>query len=353
MTRALDFVVPGPLHQLTGGYVYDARVVAGLRDLGWDVRVHELPGRFPDADEEATRALSTLLESLPDAARVVVDGLAMGGLPEPIEAHGGRLRIVSMLHHPLAEETGVSEEEARHFAETEKRALVPCAGVVVSSEFTARVLGDYGVSSERVRVVVPGTEPAEHATGPGDGEDPVLLCVASLTPRKGHDVLVAALDRVRDLSWTCVCVGSTDRDPAHAEAVMRQVAEADLEDRITFIGERLGERLDELYRSATAFVMASWYEGYGMALTEALARGLPVVSTTGGAIPFTVPSDAGILVQPGDADAFAAALRGLLGPDPATRRNLSAAARRHAAELPTWADAARAFATAVEDLTGA
>jgi glycosyltransferase involved in cell wall biosynthesis len=344
-------VVPGPLDQLTGGYVYDARMVDGLRGLGWDVRVHELDGRFPDADEEATRSLGTLLGSLDDGATVVIDGLAMGGLPGPIEAQGDRLRIVSMLHHPLAEETGISEAEARRFAETERRALEPCVGAIVSSEFTARVLEDYGVPNERVRVVVPGTEPAQPATGSGTGEDPVLLCVASLTPRKGHDVLVAALELVDDLPWTCVCVGSTDRDPEHTEAIMQQVAEAGLDDRITFIGERLGERLDVLYGRATAFVMASWYEGYGMALTEALARGLPVVSTRGGAIPFTVPTDAGILVKPGDPSAFAEALRTVLGPDVTVRDELSAAARRYAVGLPTWADAAQTFAAAVEDLT--
>lgn len=348
---ALHFVVAGPLDQLTGGYVYDAHMVAGLRDLGWDVRVHELGGRFPAPDAEADRALSGVLASLDAGTRVVIDGLAMGGLPGPLEEHGARLRIVSMLHHPLAEETGISEVEARRFAETERRALVPCVGVVVSSEFTARVLGDYGVSLERIRVVVPGTEPAEPATGPGPGEPPTLLCVASLTPRKGHDVLVAALERVSDLAWTCICVGSTDRDPAHAEDVRLRTSAAGLDDRITFVGERLGARLDWLYRRSSAFVMASYYEGYGMALTEALARGLPVVSTTGGAIPFTVPAEAGILVEPGDDAALAVALRSVLAEDDTLRREMSAAARRHASTLPTWRDAARTLAAALEDLT--
>ena len=147
----------------------------------------------------------------------------------------------------------------------------------------------------------------------------MLLCVASVTPRKGHDVLVRALARIRDLEWTCVCVGGLDRDPSHTDSVLRAVADAGLEDRIQFVGERHGEDLDDLYRTASAFVLASYYEGYGMALADALAYGLPVVSTTGGAIPFTVPSEAGLLVEPGDSVAFADALRTLLEP-PATVR---------------------------------
>jgi glycosyltransferase involved in cell wall biosynthesis len=223
---------------------------------------------------------------------------------------------------------------------------------VVSSAFTARGLARYGIPSERIRVVVPGTGPAQLAIGPGEGHAPVLLCVASLTPRKGHEVLVAALARLRELSWTCVCAGSPDRDPAHAERVRNLVAESELTERIGFVGEREGAALEELYRRASVFVLASYHEGYGMALADALARGLPVVSTIGGAIPDTVPEDAGLLVPTGDPAAFADALAMLLGPSgAAARARLSAAARRHAATLPTWRDSAREFASAVEELT--
>jgi glycosyltransferase involved in cell wall biosynthesis len=352
----LHFVVPGPLDQLTGGYVYDARIVAGLTHLGWRVRVYNLPGRFPDADRTAHEALANTLAAMPRGDRVVIDGLAMGGLPAPVEEHGDRLRVVSLVHHPLAEETGLASAEVERLRESERRALAPCRGVLVSSAFTARALDAYDVPAHRIRVVVPGIEPAPPAAGPAAGEPPRLLCVASVTPRKGHDVLVAALTRLRDLDWTCVCVGGLDRDPAHAGAVAGQVAAAGLADRIHFVGEREGEQLERLYHGASIFVLASHYEGYGMVLAEALARGLPVVSTTGGAIPFTVPADAGLLVPPGDASAFAEALRGLLRPDPAAGPrpglpDLARAARRHARALPTWRSAAESFASAVDELT--
>ena len=351
MTPAeLHVVVPGPLDQLTGGYAYDARMVAGLRDLGWRIHVHNLAGRFPEPDASAREAMSAVLDSLPEGSRVLIDGLAMGGLPEPIEAHGDRLRILALVHHPLAEETGLSEAEVRSFTDRECRALASCVGALVSSDFSARGLEAYGVPASRVRAVLPGTEPAPFAEGPGSGEPPVLLCVASVTPRKGHDVLLAALERVRDLPWNCLFVGSLDRDREHADSVLRQVDAAGLVDRIDFVGELDADGLGGLYHGASLFVLASHYEGYGMALAEALARGLPVVSTTGGAIPLTVPADAGILVEPGDVAAFGDALRSLLGPSVTTRAELAAAARRHAEELPNWPDAAQAFAAAINEL---
>ncbi len=350
MTLELDFVIPGPLEQLTGGYVYAARMVAGLGDLGWKVRVHDLPGRFPDPDPVARRALDAALAALPAGALVLVDGLAMGGVPEPIEAHGDRLRILGLVHHPLAEETGLSVADRERFTSTERRALERCAGVLVTSEYTARGLAAYGVAASRIRVVRPGTVAARPAAGSGAGAPASLLCVATVTPRKGHDVLVESLGLVRDLAWTCVCAGSLERDPRYAGSVRERVVGMGLGSRIAFVGERAGEGLEALYHAADVFVLATRFEGYGMVLSEALAHGLPIVSTTGGAVPFTVPQDAGILAPPGDARAFADALRRVLDRASDVRPRLAAAARSHAARLPTWGDSAAAFARAIGEL---
>jgi glycosyltransferase involved in cell wall biosynthesis len=177
----------------------------------------------------------------------------------------------------------------------------------------------------------------------------MLLCVGTVSPRKGHDVLVAALERVADLPWRCVCVGGLQRTPDHARAVWDLIVASGLEDRVVLAGEVDAPALDELYHGASIFVLASHYEGYGMVLTEALARGLPIVSSTAGAIPHTVPDGAGILVPPGDAAALADALRVLLT-DPQRRGAIAATALTHAAALPDWGVAEAAFETAVLDL---
>ncbi len=358
----LHLIVPGPLEQRTGGYLYDARMVAGLRNFGWSVGVLNLEGSFPDGDEVADAALRAALQSLPDGARVVIDGLAMGGLPGPVRAHGGRLRILSLVHHPLADETGLSTEEQTHFAASEREALRPCSGVLVTSGYTAQRLEEYEVAADRIRAVPPGTEPAPAAEGPGAGQPPKLLCVGTVTPRKGHDILVSALARISDLDWTCVCAGSLDRDVGYAGSVFDRVRKAGLADRIEFVGEHATDVLDGLYHTSSIFVLASYYEGYGMALAEALGRGLPVVSTTGGAIPFTVPEECGVLVAPGDDVALSEALRSLLAPAAEVeggtvpsgarlRAELAAAARRYAAELPDWDESVEAFAEAVLELS--
>jgi len=347
--RDLHLIVPGPLDQRTGGYLYDARIREGLTALGWTVIVHELEGAFPEGDARAESSLSRTLEGIPQGARVVLDGLAMSPLPDPLRAHRDRLRLIALIHHPLADETGTEATERARFAGLERESLAQCRGTVVTSSFTARRIESYGVTASHVRVVLPGTDPAPAATGPGPGEPPRLLCVGSVSPRKGQDVLVRALARIPALAWSCVCAGSLTRTPEFSVSVIELARTLGLEDRIDFPGELGAEALDAHYHSASIFVLATHYEGYGMVLAEALVRGLPVVSTRAGAVPDTVPPEAGVLVPPGDEQSLAAALQDLLsGPEGGARRaELAEGASRHGRSLPTWADAARAFERAV------
>ncbi|MDX1494676.1 MAG: glycosyltransferase family 4 protein [Longimicrobiales bacterium] len=348
----IHLVVPGPLDQRTGGYLYDARIVAELRTAGRRMTVHEVEGRFPDVDTRALAALDESLASIDEGEAVVVDGLALGAAPEVAERHARRLRLVGLVHHPLADETGLEAEARRRFEASERVALGHVRGVIVTSPYTASRLQDFGVAPADIRPVLPGTDPGPLAEGAAEGEAPRLVCVGTVTPRKGHDVLVRALARIDDLEWRCDCAGSLERAPEFVRRVRSAVERLRLVERVRFLGELSAEVLDEVYRTGTLFVLPSHYEGYGMAFAEALARGLPVVGTTGGAIPHTVPDGAGILVEPGDADALADALRALLE-DGERRQAMARAARRHARSLPDWGQQARAFAAAVDELVGA
>ncbi len=347
MKRALALVVPGPLDQRTGGYIYDRRIVDGLRARDRPVTVHELAGRFPLVDDQATKAARAALAAMPAGSLAVIDGLALpafadGPPPGP---------WVALVHHPLALETGLDGAEAEALAAIERRLLQAAARVIVTSPKTRLDLAAYGIGAARVGVVLPGTEPAPLAGG-SRGPETILLCIASLTPRKGHLVLLEALAGLRDLSWRLVCVGSPDRDRAAACRIADAIARLRLEDRVQMIGEQSEAGLQPFYDAADLFVLASHHEGYGMALAEALARGLPIVSTTAGAIPDTVPAAAAILVPPGDPAALAAALRRVIG-EPALRRTLAAGARAARTRLPTWADAADAFAAELDRVRGA
>jgi glycosyltransferase involved in cell wall biosynthesis len=254
-------------------------------------------------------------------------------------------RIVALVHHPLALETGIDERRAEYLARTERDALARTRHVIVTSASTADLLVErFGVAPSRISVAEPGTDAAARATG--DNGPPRLLSVGSVTARKGYDVLVEALGRIADLSWESRIVGSLDRDAAAAKIVRGAISRSKLDRRVHLLGP-LGEKeLDEEYRRARLFVLPSHFEGYGMAFAEALSRGLPVVGCAGGAVTATVPTEAGVLVPPGDADMLAASLRRLLT-EPSELARRAEAAWSHAQRLPRWRDTAQKFADAL------
>jgi glycosyltransferase involved in cell wall biosynthesis len=219
--------------------------------------------------------------------------------------------------------------------------------VIVTSPATARTLSsDFGVAPDRITVVLPGTARAPASPGSPDGIVR-LVAVGSVIPRKGFDVLANALAHVKDLPWHLSIAGDTTRDAATATALREQVVRLGLTDRITMLGTLSSEALDRVYGASDAFVLASHYEGYGMAYAEALAHGLPVIGTTGGAIADTVPPQAGILVEPGHVDALAQALATLIG-NASRRAQLAAGARTAAANLPTWPQSCALFSGALD-----
>lgn len=343
------FAIPGDLATPTGGYAYDRRIIAELRQLGWRVDVLGLGEGFPYPTVETKRNTGEMLAGVSHDVPVVIDGLAFGVLPEAAEALSDSHCLVGLVHHPLALETGLVPSKAEDLHISERRALACARQVVANSETTARgLVSDYGLSESRITVVVPGCDPAAFARG-SNGDGISLICVGSIVPRKGYDVLIAALAMLKDLSWTLTIAGDDTRDPAAAVKLKSDIARFDLASRVTVVGAVDNERLERLYHDADGFVLASRYEGYGMAFTEAIARGLVVVGTSAGAIPEAVPAGAGILVPPDDVSALAEALRQLIA-SPDKRNRLAAAARLAASQLPTWQQSALRFERVLEAL---
>lgn len=342
----LALIVPGDPDQPTGGYRYDARVAAELRRLGMTVDVIGLAGRFPDADEQAGAALDSTLRDLPDGHLAVIDGLALGGLPEVAHRHADRLALVALVHHPLADETGLRPALRDRLLASETRALAACRRIVTTSEFTARRLADLGVEHDRIRVVPPGVDRA----APREASDSAvqrLLCVGSLVPRKGQDMLIDALVGLKDLSWRLELVGDPDRDRDFAGKLEADIDRHGLADRIEIRGVQDPDTLDATYRDADVLVVPSHYEGYGMVVTEALAHALPMIATTGGALIDTVPPAAAVQVPAGDARALADALHRWLV-DPGLRAEKQAGARQLRRSLDDWTATGRRFAEALD-----
>jgi glycosyltransferase involved in cell wall biosynthesis len=347
-TRRVILMVPGSLDTPTGGYAYDRRLVAELVARGWIVDVLDLGAGFPFPTPDALARVDRLLGALPSGATALCDGLAFGAMPAVAHAHRDRLTLVALVHHPLALETGLDPAVAAALADSERAALRAARGVVVTSPATARLLGDYGVAAERITVAAPGTDrrsPAP-ARSPGDSGLVHLLAVASLVPRKGHALLLDALTRLRDLPWRLTCVGSLDLDPATAHAVRATARERGLDHRIALVGAVAEGDLARFYEAADVFVMPTFYEGYGMAVADAIAHGLPVVGSRTGGIPDLVDEGCGVLVAPGAIDPLTTALDRVIRDD-AWRAALAAGAAARAATLPTWPDTAAAVERAL------
>jgi glycosyltransferase involved in cell wall biosynthesis len=345
--REVAFAVPGDLKTPTGGYAYDRHIIAELAGLGWQVEVLDIGEGFPHPTADVRAAACARLAGVPDGRTVVIDGLALGVLPDAAAALGRNHTLIALVHHPLALETGLAAGEAETLRASERAALGYINRVIAVSAATARLLtADYGVPVDRITVVQPGTDRVAQHSRP-DNAMVSIISVGAVVPRKGYDVLVAALAKVADLPWRLSIVGDRGRSPRTASGLDHEIARRGLADRIGFIGAVEPQHLATLYDSADLFVLASRFEGYGMAYAEAIAHGLPVVGTTAGAIPDTVPAGAGVLVPPDDVDALAGALRRLID-SKAERAALAAGARAAAAKFPSWRESAQLFAQVLD-----
>jgi glycosyltransferase involved in cell wall biosynthesis len=306
----VHFIVPEGIRdpaRPSGGNTYARRLVDGLAALGWTLREHV-----------GARAV----EALPDGAVVLLDGLIASPAPDVLVPHARRLRQVVLMHMPLGDAG-------------ERAVLEAAAAVITTSDWTRRRLGLPAVVAE------PGVDPAELAPGSADGGE--LLCVAAVIPGKGHDVLLDALATVRGEPWRCTCVGSVDRDPAFAGAVRGRAPR-----RVRFTGPLVGAELARAYAAADLLVLPSRAETYGMVVTEALARGVPVLATDVGGVTEAL-GDGGLLVPAGDPAALGAALRRWLG-EPALRERLREAARERRATLRGWDATAATVAGVLADV---
>ena len=329
MTTGVFVVLPGTVDDPatpSGGNRYD-RAVCDRLARSFDVHEITVNGGWPRPSAAVRAAVAGALGDLPDGSTVLLDGLVACGMPDVLEPAAARLRMIVLVHLPLGDETGLPPAEAAELTALEGRALHAAAAVVVTSEGAARrVTGLHALPAAKVHVAPPGVDPAPPAPGSAAGN--ALLCVAAVSPRKGQDVLVEAMRTLEDLDWTCTCVGSTARGvPAEPG-------------RVRFAGPRTGAELDAAYAAADLLVLPSRAETYGMVVTEALARGIPVLATRVDGVPEalgtapdgTVP---GTLVPPGDPVALAAAIRAWLT-DADLRRSWRAAARARRGTLPGW-----------------
>ncbi len=339
------FAIPGDIDMPTGGYGYDRRLLREWREAGIAARHLALPGSFPFPRAEDLAATEQLLAATAPDEVMLVDGLAYGAFPEALAKRFAD-RLVTLVHHPLALETGHSPEVAETLRRSETLALRHARAIVVTSPATKLTLeAEFEVPADKIAVAIPGTDPAPRAQGSGHNEPLHMLAVGSLIPRKGYGTLVEALTAIAGKPWTLTIAGSPDHAPATAAELRHGIARAGLSERVTLTGGIGTEKLAQLYDEADLFIMSSLYEGYGRVLTEALAHGLPIVTTLSGAGAEALPDAAALKVPPGDTAALAKALARLIDA-PAERRQRADAAWAAAGDLTRWSETARIVAEA-------
>lgn len=343
-TKHIVFAIPGDIDTPTGGYIYDRRIIDGLRALGWQVDLVGLGEGFPFPGQATLAYAKKVLNDVCASSLLVIDGLALGVMPEIVTELAKSHTVIGLVHHPLALEAGLSPAQSAALRASETLALAHIVHVIVTSPATARTLmQDFGVEASKVSVVLPGTDRIVIQRKSYAAQTTLrLLSVGSVVPRKGFDILIPTLAALKDLDWHLRIAGDCTRDLEAASQLKRDIDRFSLGDRVQLLGAVSAQTLEELYQSADLFVLASRYEGYGMAYAEALAHGLPVVGTTGGAIPDTVPLTAGLLVEPGNLDALTSALRQVMT-DASLRTQLSSGALRVAREQPDWPESTALF----------
>ena len=340
------FAIPGDIETVTGGYIYERRVLDGLRAQGREVAHLRLGAGFPAPTPQEMSDAVAQMAAVAREVPLIVDGLVFGAI-ETAGLDSVRAPMVAMIHHPLALEAGLTEDRRRRLHARERDNLVRAAHVVVNSPHTAATLvRDYNVARAKISVALPGVD--RPAGPPAPQTPPLILSVGIRHPRKGHDVLLKALARIADLDWNAVIVGS-DYHADHAAELDALRNALGLDARVRFAGLVPAEELARLYRAASVFALASRYEGYGMAFAEALVHGLPVVACRAGAVPETVPETAGLLVTPDDPAAFAEALRAVLE-DAGRLRSLARGAADGGAALPRWSDTVAVMSGALDRL---
>jgi glycosyltransferase involved in cell wall biosynthesis len=345
MPQEAAFAIPGDIETRTGGYIYDRRMLESLNAIGLPTRHVALLPSWPHPTPEAEADLARQLAALPEGMPVVMDGLVFGAMDTATLAAQTR-PIIVMLHHPLGLEAGLPPALAQHLLQRERDNLRHAAHVVVPSPHTrACLMAEFDAPEARISVALPGFDrPATAPPGPKT-TPPLILAVGIICQRKGHDILLDALGRLAHLDWQAAIVGMV-QDAGVYRALLEQRAALGLDGRVQFTGGVGPEALDQLYRQATLFALATRYEGYGMVLSEAQLYGLPIVSCAVGAVPQTVTAASAILAPPEDAAAFADGLARLLQ-DAGLRARMGAASAAQAARLPQWQDAAQIMRRAI------
>ena len=342
----VGFVIYGSLATVSGGYLYDRKLVAYLRSRGDTVTIISLPtGRY------LAHLLDDFSFRLPPGLEVIIeDELVHPSLLAANKAasfQGGMaVPLVSLVHNLRSSERRAAWQKA-FYRQIEKRYLASVDAFIFNST----------VTRDAVATLVGNCKPCVLASPGGDRlgslglealqrrvlrSGPLhVVFLANVIPMKGLHVLIEAVRHLPAGMCTVDVAGSLEVDPSYAAGVRKDAAASATP--VTFLGLLEGQPLVELLTRSDLLVVPSYYEGYGIAYLEGMAFGLPAIGTTSGAIPQIIHDGMnGFTIEPGDTAALGALIR-KLADDRQLLARLSINAHGYFGSSPTWDDAGKAI----------
>lgn len=338
----IAWVLYGSLEQRTGGTIYDAEVVAGLRAAGDHVEVVSL--------EEGTSG-DALADRLRRAACEVVvgDELCFRELGPAFEALGrdeGAPMRVLLVHHLTAWETELPADIRSSMLALERRAVDASDRIITTSRTTRERLVADCAPKAALEVVLPGADRLARAPRIGHDETRFVF-VGSIVPRKRVLELVRAFGEQSAHSAShMLLVGSLARDVAYVSEVRSAIAELGIGNRVFTSGEVDEAGVSRALAEADVLVMPSSLEGYGIAATEAIDAGVPVIAARAQGLEEALSPCPDAVLFADDEAALATALA-RFADDASLRASMTAAARAASTRMPTWAGCAEQLRAAL------
>lgn len=343
----LHFLIPGDINTLTGGYVYNKYIIEGLKTLGYVVNLHQLAGDFPFPSKQSMVECYSIFSDIPAREPIFIDSLAFGPMHKIIGKYFGKNPVIAIMHLPLPKNPNFSPAQKDKLYLQEKNSLGFATCIVAVSEFTKQLILDYGIDSNKIVVINPGViDIPRKATYPNFPKN--LLCVGSYLPGKGQLLLIQALSELIEMKWTLAMYGIQDFDANYVKQIQNSIEKTQLTERVFMNPPIAGKVLTNAYLHADLFVLPSLFENFSMALNDALYCGIPVVTTDGGGIPFSVPKDMGVFVPKGNAKELKYALANILT-DSMLYKNLYVAASNYYKTANTWEKSIKLFHTLIQN----
>ena len=345
----IHFLIPEDINLLKGNYVYNKRIAEGLKAIGHQVIIQQLPDDFPFPSDTSLQQCRQIMGAIPQAEPVIIDNLVFGVIPDILKDFYLQKPIVALVHITLSADPNLTAYQREMVLSLEKKAQKYAKKFIVSSSYTANLLTAAGIEKNQINVIIPGVDnyPQKKIY---PGKPSKLLSIANFTRNKGYMTLMKALTALKNKDWELHCYGNLNFDKEYVDELQMIIRRNGLKEKVWLHGPVSGKELSDVYLNADLFIHASNFETYGMAVAEALAHGIPVITSTGGGICETVPVKMGQFFNPGDVYVLQTIIEELLE-NPQLYKTLYTEASTYHNQVHTWQKSLESFELTLKEVT--